>query len=312
MVLQWVPKAAIEAEAEAEAEAETALSTVSRKRNTRIVVYHQTQYHNSTYISLTPLLTQKTGVTHVILAAFHLNQPAGNITLNDDPWDSSKYAPLWSEVRTLQSSSVRVMAMLGGAATGSFSSLDGSLAAFNAYYMPLSHMIRTLNLDGLDLDVEEAMSIGGIIRLVDRLHADFGDEFLITLAPVATALQGQQNLSGFDHEMLEKGLGHKIAWYNTQFYCGWGDLNSTRDYERIIARGWPAEKVVLGLVTNPANGDGWVDDKVVKRTLTMLVDKFPDFGGVMGWEYFNSVTEESPVVGKPWCWAQLMSEILKT
>jgi hypothetical protein len=69
-------------------------------------------------------------------------------------------------------------------------------------------MIQSTNLNDLDLDVEEAMSLGGIIRLVDRL---IGPSFIITLAPVATALQNQQTFSGFDHEVLEKGLGHRIS-----------------------------------------------------------------------------------------------------
>lgn len=97
-------------------------------------------------------------------------------------------------------------------------------------------MIQSTNLNDLDLDVEEAMSLGGIIRLVDRLNADFGPSLIITLAPVATALQNQQNLLGFGHEVLEKGLAHKINQENTQFYCDWGSLISMTDYERILGR----------------------------------------------------------------------------
>ena len=84
------------------------------------------------------------------------------------------------------------MGMLGGAAQGSFSALGGDLSSFNPSYIPLRRMIRSANLDGLDLDIEEAMSLGGIIRLVDRL---MGPSFIITLAPVATALQNQQTFS---------------------------------------------------------------------------------------------------------------------
>ena len=146
----------------------------------RIICYHQTHFNNSTFVSLLPLVTQKTAVTHVILAAIHLNQPAGNITINDDPWYSPKYRPLWSEVRALQSVGIYVMGMLGGAAQGSFSALGGDLSSFNAFYMPLRRMIQSTNLNGLDLDVEEAMSLGGIIRLIDRL---IGPSFIITLAP---------------------------------------------------------------------------------------------------------------------------------
>ena len=109
---------------------------------------------------------------------------------------------------------------------------------------------------GLDLDAEEAMSLAAIIRLIDCLKWDFGREFLITLALVATAMRGQQNLSGFDYEALEKAFAANIAWYNTMFYCGRGCMENTKDYDRIMARGWPAEKIVVGLVTNPVNCAG--------------------------------------------------------
>ena len=89
----------------------------------------------------------------------------------------------------MQDIGVKVLGMLGGAAQGSFQRLDRSDGEFEAYYVPLRDMVRRHNLDGLDLDVEEPMSLNGIIRLIDRLKTDFGPEFLITLAPVATALR---------------------------------------------------------------------------------------------------------------------------
>ena len=89
----------------------------------------------------------------------------------------------------MQDIGVKVLGMLGGAAQGSFQRLDRSDVEFEAYYVPLRDMIRRHNLDGLDLDVEEPMSLNGIVRLIDRLRTDFGAEFLITLAPVATALR---------------------------------------------------------------------------------------------------------------------------
>ena len=51
----------------------------------RLIVYHQT-YHdsNGNYHSLLPLLTNNTGITHVIIAAIHLNDGPGNITLNEE------------------------------------------------------------------------------------------------------------------------------------------------------------------------------------------------------------------------------------
>ena len=77
--------------------------------------------------------------------------------------------------------------MLGGAAKGTFEKLDSEDEdGFEAYYAPLRDVVRRLGLQGLDLDVEEEMSLRGVVRLVDRLRADFGGGFVITMAPVAT------------------------------------------------------------------------------------------------------------------------------
>ena len=200
----------------------------------------------------------------------------------------------------MQDVGVKVLAMLGGAAQGSFQRLDQSDWEFEAYYVPLRDMIRRHNVDGLDLDVEEEMSLNGIIRLIDRLKADFGPEFLVTLAPVATALQGRPHLSGFDYEALEIMRGSCIAWYNTQFYNNWGRLESFIDYDAILRQGWRPEKVVVGVLTSPGNGNGFVDTEDLKRTVAALSQFYVGFGGVMGWEYFNS---QPGGEGRPWVWA---------
>lgn len=277
----------------------------------KVVIYHQTHYHKGKHISILPLITNQTGVTHVIIAAIHLNDGPGNLSLNDDPPDASKFDTLWGEVAWLQASGVKVLGMLGGAAKGSFERLDGTdVAKFEAYYAPLRALIAQRRLDGLDLDVEEVVSLPGIIRLIDRLKADFGPGFLITLAPVATALlPGQPHLSGFDYKMLEMMRGPSIAWYNTQFYCGWGDIRSTAWYDAIMSVGWPAGKVVVGLVTNPGNGAGYVEQTNITDVLRVLRTKYPQFGGVMGWEYFNSLPGD---LGQPWRWAADMARTIRT
>lgn len=197
--------------------------------------------------------------------------------------------------------------MLGGAAKGSFTRLDLDEATFEAYYTPLRDLIRERGLDGLDLDVEEPMTLAGIIRLIDRLKADFGETFIITLAPVAAALMSdrpEHNLSGFSYEALEVMRGKQIGWYNTQFYCGWGDLSKTDGYDFMVARGYPAHKIVIGMVTNPGNGSGWVPFEILQEVLITLKTRYPGFGGVMGWEYFNSLPGDRD---RPWEWAAFMT-----
>lgn len=276
----------------------------------RIVMYQQTYFHKDEYVSMLPLLEENTAVTHVILAAIHINENPNALTLNDDPFDAEQNDFVWQEVMILQSAGIKVLGMLGGAAKGSYKRLDGDLATFFKYYEPLRHMIETTGLEGLDLDVEEDMSLSGIIRLIDQLKLDFGKEFIITLAPVATALQGRRHLSGFDYEALEKAFGRHIDWYNTQFYCGWGSAADISGYDEIIRRGWPAEKVVLGLMTNPEGDQGWIPDDLLTDTLNALKSKYPTFGGVMGWEYWGSMTAAEPY-GWPWSWANLMTKILR-
>ena len=201
--------------------------------------------------------------------------------------------------------------MFGGAAKGSYARLDRSVAEFETYYTPLRDFIRARDIDGLDLDVEEPMSLQGIIRLIDRLKADFGKGFLITLAPVAPALYDpdpKKNLSGFSYPELELDRGHCIEWYNAQFYCGWGDVSRTEGYDNIISMGWRPEKIVLGMITNPENGPGWVDLNLVQETLVNLKSRYPGFGGVMGWEYFNCLPGGKQ---RPWDWAAWMTRYVR-
>ncbi|KAK4103981.1 glycoside hydrolase family 18 protein [Parathielavia hyrcaniae] len=284
----------------------------------RLITYYQTHHTPSgTPISVLPLVQQPgISVTHLILAAVHINQDPAALTLNDHPPSHPRFATLWAELRVLQASGIKVLCMLGGAAKGSFARLDqpsddneSTAASFERYYAPLAELIRARGLDGIDLDVEEPMSLAGVVRLIDRLRADFGPGFLITLAPVATALLDcAHNLSGFDYEALEVLRGREIAWYNAQFYCGWGDCSNPAMYEMILARGWPPEKVVVGLVTNPGNGSGWVPWNMLATVLPVLVGRHPRFGGVMGWEYFNSLPGGE---GRPWEWSQVMTALLR-
>lgn len=58
----------------------------------RLIVYVQHQsYINGEPLSLLPLLEHNTGVTHIIISSFHVNRPPGDITLNDDPPNSTIY-----------------------------------------------------------------------------------------------------------------------------------------------------------------------------------------------------------------------------
>ncbi|KAI0460316.1 glycoside hydrolase superfamily [Xylaria acuta] len=275
----------------------------------RVVLYYQTGLGTDTnHVSLLPLIQAEPAIsaTHVLIAAMHIIDDDGGLHLNDQPPNDPVFDTMWSEAAQLQAAGVKVMCMIGGAAAGSFERLDGDDASFERYYGPLHDLIGAHNLQGLDLDVEESFSLNGVIRLIDRLKADFGSDFIITLAPVASALtEGGGNLSGFNYFDLEAQRGGSIAFYNAQFYFGWGNAGSASDYESIIDDGFAANKVVMGLLSNPANGNGFVALDSEAPVLQELVTENGNFGGVANWEYFNSLPGGADA---PYQWASWMAE----
>lgn len=277
----------------------TSVQTVTSKRT---VVYYQTQYNGGVYVSPLGLTNNTTRVSDVIVAAFHLNDNQV-VHLNDDPPSADKFRQMWADLAVMQGKGVRVLGMVGGAAQGSFQKLDTNFAT---YYPVLKNIITTYHLDGVDLDVEEYMSLAGMERLITSLRADFGTNFVITLAPVATALYGGGNLSGFNYEQLYKDVGSNISWFNAQFYNGWGYMGSTSNYESIVSRRViPAQKVVAGMLSNGANGgSGYVDINTAQTTVRSLVSAHQEFGGVASWEYFNSLPGGTSA---PWQWAGTLS-----
>lgn len=89
----------------------------------RLIVYHQTHHDRSGKpISALPLIGS--GVTHVYIAAIHLNDPPENITLNVHHPDHERNDHLWGEVRQLQDAGIKCLGMLGGAAQGSYGRLE--------------------------------------------------------------------------------------------------------------------------------------------------------------------------------------------
>ncbi|KAJ6491835.1 endo-beta-N-acetylglucosaminidase [Mycena vitilis] len=269
----------------------------------RVAVYYQTQYDSSMasnspfghYVSPLPLLTL---ITHIFVAAFHINSDK-TVHLNDDPPEAPKFTQMWQDLGQMQTQGVKVLGMLGGAAAGTYSLLTS--ANFDTYYPILSNYISEFHLDGMDLDVEQSTDISVIENLITQLKADFGADFIITLAPVATAMTEGSNLSGFDYVTLDKAFGAQIEWYNVQFYSGFGTLFPDTQYINIVNFGFDPNRVVASVLTSPANGGGYISiDEVVNSAQALSAKYGFNFGGINGWEYFNSL----PNATQPWLWAQ--------
>ena len=255
----------------------------------RVIYYYQTLTDLSPVIKNLNPATKKPYATHINLAAFHLGPQSDGtlIHLNDHPPDNPTFNTPWQQLTQLQRMGVKLHMMLGGAACCSYRSLFGN---WNKLYPVLKQTLRNYHFNGINLDIEESVALSDVQRLINRLSSDFGSKFEITLAPVASNLTSGMGLSGFNYkDLYQSPEGAKIAWFNTQFYSGFGSLASTSDYDRAIKKGFPPDKVVAGMIGNPSDGGGYVDMKQVARTVELLVGKYPNFGGVFSWEYFRTM-----------------------
>lgn len=276
----------------------------------KLIYYHDraNDTHNK-HVSLLPLVqnTSDISVTNILIATLDLNSTGLFLRsgAKELDIDSPAFDNLWTDVAEVQKHGIKVSGMMLGA----FRALSGNDTWFETNYAILHDGIKKHKLDGLDIDVEtaDAITLDEVIRLIDRLRKDFGPTFLITMSPVAEALSGGRNLSGFNYKTLEARRGDSIAWYNAQFYNSFGLVSSTDDYDAIVDYGFKPKKVVMGMTTDPANGDDFVPLDKTKETLQKLVAKYPGFKGVAGWVYFDARPGRQEA---PWKWAQIMANAI--
>ena len=76
----------------------------------------------------------------------------------------------------------------------------------------------------------------------------------------------------------------------------------------MVSFGYPANKIVAGMIANSADGSGYVNMEFVSETVGSLVAKYPHFGGVFAWEYFNA---EPGGVSDPIKWAVYMAKSMR-
>jgi alkaline phosphatase D len=266
-------------------------------------------------------------ITHVLLGLFHLgydneDKTRPYIHLNNKNPDDPGYATLWEKVKIIQRRGVRVMGSLGG--YGKRPNEDGVLdytnfftsdQTYQTFYQLLRDTLKKYNLDGLDLDIEEIapwVNTANIRQLVRDLRNDFQGfqrGFLITSAPVASALTGGNNVSpNVDYPQLFE----QFDFYLLQFYNSFGQLNPLKDHDSKtrptyseVADRYPDKehKLIAGVLTNPKDGThGYNLISTLSPILTNLTLSYRGFGGVFGWNYQNAVVDNN--VKDPFGWAK--------
>ena len=256
-------------------------------------------YYYQTLVSLHPVIRSR-DVTHIHLSSIHFgyidNKPY--IHLNDNIPDDPKFYNMWKEIYQA-SFNKKIILMVGGAGKA-FQTL---FSDFNTFYSMLYSTIRCRPfISGIDLDIEEDVDIKDVKMLISRIRKDFGDNFIISMAPIQGSMEDDvPGIGGFIYkELYDSEEGSMIDYFNVQAY---GDY-SIEAYDTIIKNGYPSNKIVFGMLSSQYNKDTFIEAMSI---ISSIKKKYPNFGGVFVWEYFNA----PPFCKEPIMWAILIKQCLR-
>ena len=245
-------------------------------RVSRVIYYYQT------FVGLDKLWSHPHDVDVIILASIHFGTENGTpyIHLNDHPPTDKIFDKVWDQIDQFSTEGVEIILLVGGAGKA-FADLFGD---YTTYYQLLKQLIETKTcIKGIELDVEEVVDVKNIKMLINDLVRDFGENLIITMAPVSSAMiNDRPGLGGFVYkDLYDSDEGKHISWFNVQCY---GEFTEDT-YENIIKNGYPPHKIVMGMISSDFDKNTFHEaiDAVKK-----IKDKYPSMGGIDNWEYFDS------------------------
>jgi hypothetical protein len=244
----------------------------------RIIYYYQT------FVGLKNVLEQDpTMVTDIFISSIHFGYNInGNpyIHLNDYPPTNDKFDSVWQESSLASALDINIHLMLGGAG-GAFQDLFSN---YEIFYPMLVNLIKSHTfIKGINLDIEEEVPIKDIQNLIHDLVCDFGEKFIISLAPISYALMNDvPGMAGFKiKDLLNSSVGKYIDFMNGQFY-GDFDLES---YQKVIENGYDPKQIVIGMLSDEFDKNNISE---LCKTVKSIKKMYPDFAGVFTWEYFSA------------------------
>ena len=251
-------------------------------------------YYYQTFVGLEKMMVHPEDVTHIIVSSIHFGKDKTgiqNIYLNDNLPDDKIFDKLWKETEEISNQGVTITCMVGGAG-GAYQEL---FSDFEVYFPLLVKMIRSKPwIRGIDLDIEEMVNISDVKMLINQITDEFGDDFIITMAPVAFSLEtDDKGMGGFSYkDLYNSEEGQLIQWFNCQCY----DSYTLETFQKMIANGYPANKIIMGMESGQTS---FIDE--IKK----IKNLYPDVGGVYDWEYLNAPPDKND----PSEWARIMSKI---
>ena len=245
-------------------------------------------YYYQTFVGLEEL-KKSYFTTNLIISSIHFG--GNNLYLNDDLPSNTKFDNLWKETEELSESHVHISCMVGGAG-GAFKELFSN---FSLYYEKLKEFLCSKPwIQGINLDVEEVVEIEDIKKLIRAINSDFGDEFLITMAPVSSCMESDiPGMGGFIYkDLYNSDEGKMINWFNCQCY----ESFSLDTYKKIIDNGYPQDKIVMGMMSSQFSDDSFV------QPVHDVKEAYEDVCGFYDWEYLNAPPDKND----PTQWSKLI------
>lgn len=262
----------------------------------RIIYYLQTVQQG-----IPQILQPEPIVSHIHLSAIHFGKnPDGSsyIHLNDSLPSSPSYDEIWNQLYDAGQLGIRVVLMIGGAG-GAYQEL---FSDFEVYYKLLTETLRSHpQITGVDLDIEEVVKLNDVKMLIRRIKKDFPN-FIIAMAPTQYSLQTDEpGLGGFSYkELYNSPEGKFISYFNGQFYIDF----SVSSYEQCISNGYPADMVVMGMMSSQFTSSEFGSACAV---IEQLAGKYPTMGGAYDWEYYDA---EPGGTSNPQKWSQHIHKAL--
>lgn len=259
-------------------------------------------YYYQTFKGLDKLLADPSIIDVIIVSSIHFgtNKDStpyihlNNLAPTDDAFDT-----VWKQTKELASNNTEILLMVGGAGGG----YQEFFSSYSVCLAMLIDLIKTHNwISGIDLDIEEEVSLDNIEMLICDLHVEFGDNFIITMAPLSSSLMfDDQGMGGFSYKDLYRSCaGEFITRFHVQAY---GEY-SFKTFDAMVNNGYPAKKLILGMLSGQFNTETFKD---ALTEVGKIKAKYNDAGGVFDWEYFDAPPNDKD----PGEWARLMTQRLK-
>ena len=230
------------------------------------------------------------------------------------------------DIKDLKSKGQHVIISVGGA-NGAI--IINSDAASDKFASSLSAIIKEYGFEGVDIDLEGSAVSGTayLARGLRKLHDEFGDDFIITMAPETYYMHKANDLTGAYYR-LAIDIKDILTICYPQFYNAGGDIGYNNFNARYpsqsfitslatmyIENGLRPDQMAIGVPALPSGaGSGYISIDDLKAVINSLVYKKPLDGftppreyktlrGVMTWSINWDGTQN-------YVWGKSMSELM--